>query len=114
VFFLGNYIAHAGTVISVPGQSWLMAVVTTLLALFIPGTGILRGMEAIASKAVWAPTSLQTAARAGALCIVVSEREVEQMMESHALKGRRTRESRDGSRPQGTAAATQEGNALLA
>ncbi|PHH90574.1 hypothetical protein CDD83_3261 [Cordyceps sp. RAO-2017] len=69
VFFLGNYGAHAATVIGRPGQSSLTRAFSLVLALFFPGAGVLTGITAIASLALFAPTELTKAARAGALCI---------------------------------------------
>lgn len=64
LFFAANYAAHAGTVISRPGQSTLTTLVT-------PGTGVFTGILALTSLAWFAPTELTKAASAGALCIVV-------------------------------------------
>jgi hypothetical protein len=71
LFFVGNYAAHAGTVISRPGQSTLMTIVTLVAAVILPGTGVFTGVMAMMSLAFFAPTELTKAARAGALCIVV-------------------------------------------
>ncbi|KAL3302029.1 nacht domain-containing protein [Colletotrichum asianum] len=73
VFYLGNYIAHAATITTRPGQSTLITVVTMIGAVLLPGTGIWNGMKAILSLARFAPTDLQTAARAGALYAVVKD-----------------------------------------
>ena len=75
VFFIGNYVAHAATVISRPGQSILASVLNVATALLFPGGGIRSGVEAIWSLAKFAPTDLQAAARAGALCAVVERPE---------------------------------------
>lgn len=71
VFYLGNYIAHAATTLSLPGQSPLGLVFVILAALFFPISGVFRGFRAISTMAIFAETELQTAARAGALCMVV-------------------------------------------
>src|SRR5262245_12772304 len=71
VFFLGNYLTHVATVISEPGQGILSTVIMSLAALLFPGAGIAKAMNAIISFAIFAPTELQRAARAGALCMVV-------------------------------------------
>ncbi|KAK1849291.1 nacht domain protein [Colletotrichum chrysophilum] len=73
VFYLGNYIAHAATITTRPGQSTLITVVTMIGAVLLPGTGIWNGLKAILSLARFAPTDLQTAARAGALYAVVKD-----------------------------------------
>lgn len=70
-FYLGNYVAHAVTIISSPGQSLSMTILKLLSALFFPGAGVSSGILALSSLARWAPTDLQRAARAGALCAVV-------------------------------------------
>ncbi|UNI20850.1 hypothetical protein JDV02_006899 [Purpureocillium takamizusanense] len=70
IFFLGNYGAHVATVFATPGQSSLTTALSLLLALCFPGAGVLTGLEAITSRALFAPTDLTRAARAGALCIV--------------------------------------------
>ncbi|KAF4629698.1 hypothetical protein G7Y89_g8442 [Cudoniella acicularis] len=71
VFYLGNYIAHAATTLSLPGQSPLAVVFSIAAALFFPVSGVFRGFRAIYTLAIFAETELQTAARAGALCMVV-------------------------------------------
>jgi hypothetical protein len=70
VFFLGNYIAHAGTVIVLPGESTVSLTFAVIFALLFPTSGILRGISAIHSFAKFAKTDLQMAARAQALCMV--------------------------------------------
>lgn len=71
VFFLGNYVAHAATIIGQPGQSTLAGVLAVVTALILPGGGVRSGLGAILSLAKFGSTDLQTAARAGALCAVV-------------------------------------------
>jgi hypothetical protein len=71
IFFVGNYFAHAATVKSVG-------------ALLIPTTGLIRGINSIARNAkfkrkrfwtaVWRDPDYQTAAAAGALCMVVRKK----------------------------------------
>jgi hypothetical protein len=70
-FFLGNYVAHAATVITQPGQSTLVTILSIIGALLFPGAGITRGVQTIHSLVVFAPTELQRASKAGALCMVV-------------------------------------------
>jgi hypothetical protein len=74
VFFLGNYFAHAATVVSLPGESPVATALSVVLALLCPVTGLGRGLLALKSLAKFAETDLQQAARAGALCHVVRER----------------------------------------
>lgn len=71
IFFLGNYVAHAATVVSTPGQSTLVTVFVIVMALLFPGGGVRTGMTAIRSLAKFASSDLQMAARAGALYAVV-------------------------------------------
>jgi hypothetical protein len=71
VFFLGNYLAHAATVIGQPGASFLDTTLDGIKALLIPVSGVNRGLNALFSRAIFASNDLQTAARAGALCEVI-------------------------------------------
>jgi len=72
VFFLGNYFAHAVTVINTPGASFLDTIFAGVTALFMPVSGVNRGLNALFSLAKFAPTDVQQAARAGALCEVTA------------------------------------------
>ncbi|KAK0715362.1 hypothetical protein B0H67DRAFT_537735 [Lasiosphaeris hirsuta] len=71
IFYFGNYVAHAATIFSEPGQSFLNTCITTITALLLPGVGVVRGARAILSRAILADTPLEVAARAGALCAVI-------------------------------------------
>ena len=71
IFFLGNYVAHAATVRTAPGISIIENIRRVIGALLFPVSGIIRGFDGIISLANFAPTDLQKAARAGALCKVV-------------------------------------------
>lgn len=73
VFYLGNYFAHAGTILTKPGQSLLTTVLTIINGIVLPGAGMLRGLDAILSFPKRGKTNLQVAARAGALCAIVKE-----------------------------------------
>jgi hypothetical protein len=70
IFFLGNYLAHVATVVSLPGASIVSQLFNLVCALLFPFSGIGLGLEAIASLAIFAPTPLRTATRAGALLMV--------------------------------------------
>jgi hypothetical protein len=84
VFFLGNYFAHAATVKSYPGERTFSLLVATVGALLIPTSGLIRGINSIARnakfkrknfwRAAWRHTDYQTAAAAGALCMVVRKK----------------------------------------
>lgn len=71
IFFLANFVSHAATVKSLPGEPMAATWLALLTALLLPVSGIVRGMNAIYSRAVFDETPLGTAARAGALCTVV-------------------------------------------
>lgn len=70
IFVLVNYITHAMTVNSLPGESVAASVIYNLVALVFPFTGAWRGIRAVKSAAIFGEDRLQQAARAGALCIV--------------------------------------------
>ncbi|MCJ1456494.1 hypothetical protein MMC28_006855 [Mycoblastus sanguinarius] len=70
-FFLANFVSHAATVKSLPGEPALSQFWTLIFALVFPASGVVRGLSAIYQRAVFADTPLQTAARAQALCVVV-------------------------------------------
>jgi hypothetical protein len=71
VFFLINYITHAMTVSSLPGETAVASIFYQIIALFLPFSGALRGIQKVRTGAVFGEDKLQQAARAGALCIVV-------------------------------------------
>lgn len=73
-FFITNYIAHAFTVKTIPGERLETRMVTVILALLFPFSGVARGLESILRPAKIFPYSsdeLEIAARSGALCVVV-------------------------------------------
>ena len=70
-FFLGNYAAHAATVVIYPGESLVATVIAIGFALVFPASGVVRGLTAIARHAAFVSDPLEQAARAGALCTVV-------------------------------------------
>jgi len=73
VFYLGNYVAHAATTMSLPSHTLYDAAFTFVAALLFPASGVTRGVRAILRRAIFADTELQTAARSGALCMVVKD-----------------------------------------
>jgi hypothetical protein len=75
IFFIGNYVLHAATARPLPGESAMSRTIATILALFLPSSGVLRGIKAIVSGAKFSTNDLITAARAGAFCTVVREGE---------------------------------------
>jgi hypothetical protein len=70
-FFLTNYVSHAVTVKSLPGEPPVPSLLAILLTLFIPGSGVARAVSAIHQRAVFCSDPLTTATRAEALCMVV-------------------------------------------
>jgi len=75
LFYAVNYLAHAVTVKSLPGEKLEETAYYIAMALIYPYSGLLRGIEAIIRRAAWyRGNELQQAARAGALCVVVRDR----------------------------------------
>jgi len=71
LFFLGDYVAHAATIKTIPGQRSMATVIMVVSALLFPTTGVVRSTLASVNMPILAKTSLRTAARAGALCTVM-------------------------------------------
>jgi hypothetical protein len=71
IFFLGNYFAHAATIITLPGESTISVAIASLAALLFPITGMVRGVRAIRRFSILGKNDLEVAARAGALCTIV-------------------------------------------
>ena len=71
IFLLANYVAHAATLKSLPGESTLSVLRNTVCSLLFPISGVRRGVNAIYQPAIFAKTPLEAAAKAGALCMVV-------------------------------------------
>ncbi|KAF7597203.1 hypothetical protein BBP40_009543 [Aspergillus hancockii] len=75
-FFLGNYVAHAATVKSRPGELLVTSLFAQCLALIFPTVGVGRGIEAMTAWTAWynfRKRLLYAAARAGALCMVIRD-----------------------------------------
>lgn len=70
-FFAANYISHAATVKSSPGEGPIITVCNIILALCFPMFGLLRALNSIARGARFGGSELKNACRAGALCMVV-------------------------------------------
>jgi aspartate/methionine/tyrosine aminotransferase len=45
VFFFANYVAHAATVVSLPGQGFNETFLTSIAALLVPSTRIVRAID---------------------------------------------------------------------
>jgi hypothetical protein len=75
IFYLVNYVAHAATVKSLPGEKLGEMVYVAVVALIFPYSGLIRGIEAIVRRAAWRKgNALQRAAKVGALCVVVRDK----------------------------------------
>ena len=70
-FYFANYVLHALSVRSLPGENFLSSVTFKLCCLFIPFTGIRRGLCLISRASNLDGDRLQAAARANALCMVI-------------------------------------------
>jgi hypothetical protein len=70
-FFLANYVAHAATVKSIPGESTISTLTHAFLALLFPFSGVMRGLRAIFQHATTYEDPLEAALNAEALCMVV-------------------------------------------
>lgn len=71
VFYLVNYVAHAATVKSIPGEQLPSIVFNIVSALFFPYYGISRGLEAVIRGGAFYSDQLIRAAQSGALCTVI-------------------------------------------
>lgn len=91
IFFVGNYLAHAATTKTMPGQSPLTSCRVILAALLFPTSGVFRGFGAIRTRAIFAETELQMAARAGALCMIIKDKRCISPEDVHADGGGRGR-----------------------
>ncbi|KAF2012659.1 hypothetical protein BU24DRAFT_425294 [Aaosphaeria arxii CBS 175.79] len=105
VFFLANYATHVVTVTSRPGESIELRIVYMMGALLLPVSGVVLGLQAILSLAIFAPTPLQQAARAGALYTVVKiddeEDEAERLEEGGGRGDEEPGEDRDNQSDRG-------------
>ena len=70
-FLLANYVAHAATLKSLPGESTSSVLRNVVCSLLFPVSGVKRGVNAIYQCATFAKTPLEAAAKAGVLCMVV-------------------------------------------
>jgi hypothetical protein len=74
IFFAANFLAHAATVKSSPGDATHVQACNAFLALLFPMSGLLRALNAILRYSRVAKTELDKACNAGALCMVVRGR----------------------------------------
>ncbi|KAL9008735.1 MAG: hypothetical protein Q9173_006168 [Seirophora scorigena] len=70
-FIFANFILHAQSVRSMPGERSLTSTVFKFCCFLIPFTGVTRGLCLILRSSNFAGNDLQAAARANALCMVV-------------------------------------------
>ena len=70
--FLGNFVAHAGTVRKKAGEPFISTLLAMVVARLSPSSGVLRGLLGIWRHAKFCTSPLIAASKAGALCIVVS------------------------------------------
>ena len=70
-FYFANYIMHALSVRSLPGENLFTSIVFKIACLMIPYTGIRRGLCLISRASNVVRNDLQAAARANALCMIV-------------------------------------------
>jgi hypothetical protein len=75
IFFSVNYVTHAVTVRSLPGDLPNEILLNSIIALFFPFSGAYRGLMAIHRAAQFGKDQISKAARAGALCIVTRHEE---------------------------------------
>ena len=70
-FFFTNYILHALSVRSLPGETFFSSTVFKFCCLLVPYTGVRRGLCLISRASNLSSDDLQAAARANALCFIV-------------------------------------------
>ena len=70
-FYFANYVMHALSVRSLPGENLFTSITFKFACLLIPFTGIRRGLCLIARASNLTRNDLQAAARANALCMVI-------------------------------------------
>ena len=70
-FLLANFVAHAVTVKTQPGEPVISIFAALVYAFCFPGFGTVRGLDAIFRHAITGSSPLQMAKKAGALCQVV-------------------------------------------
>jgi len=74
-FFLLNYGLHAFTAFSHPGSSTLHTVCNVISSILVPYSGMYRALDAIVTSMMIANNSLEDAANAGALCMMLEKPE---------------------------------------
>ncbi|KAI9047443.1 hypothetical protein LZ554_008162 [Drepanopeziza brunnea f. sp. 'monogermtubi'] len=87
IFFATNYVAHAATLITHPGETFRETGIASANALFIPGSGALRAFRFLIlylsprlSGGKGHSNPLGQAARAGALCMLVESKMINEAL----------------------------------
>lgn len=75
---VGNFVAHSVTIIATPGQAIRETICNIFFALIYPNSGLMRGLHAIFSMAIFERNSPKQAVRSGALCMVAREGSTEE------------------------------------
>ncbi len=75
LFYFTNYIIHALSVRSLPGENIFSSTSFRFICLLIPFTGVRRGLSLVLRASNLAPNDLQAAARARALCMIVRSKD---------------------------------------
>jgi hypothetical protein len=70
-FLAGNFVAHIATIKSSPGDTLSITIFNMVLAFVFPTSGLMRGLNEIARRVMWGNSEIDSACRAGALCVVV-------------------------------------------
>lgn len=73
LFFLTNFVAHAVTVRSLPGEGPASTAVKACVALLCPSFGFVRAIDALLRAGRFGRSPLERAARSGALCMLVRD-----------------------------------------
>ena len=82
-FFVINYGSHAVTIRSRPGQTYYHAARDIMFALLCPFSGVRRAIDSFGRSSWPSENHFVRAARAGALCMVVRNREWQVPQDSH-------------------------------
>ena len=99
-FFAVNFVSHAATVKTRPGQMYYHKICDFLLALAFPFSGVMRAMETFIRSSWPSEDDLVKACRAGALCVVARASDLtpnDPEVTYHRYERRRDEETRYGS-----------------
>lgn len=79
IFYLGNYVTHIATILSIPGEETEVKIFAAISALIFPTTGTARALRYFILRPMFVRDPLNRAARAGALCMVLDKRDVDRL-----------------------------------